>query len=193
VAICVGFRLVETLLIFASRIGTAITKPATNAYHNRHIDRTFSDSGRYQTGSKMIAPRKRKSEDEPNLSPEQLKVLAALAAGRSYVDAAKEAGISDRSVRRWRQSDPEFELALRDQIQAVRESVAIAASVATQTAVRTLAEIVANPDHPLVLRAIQMLCDLSGPLPQPKAPTSVHDIEAEQTEAMLQSFSSREY
>jgi hypothetical protein len=141
----------------------------------------------------MIAPRKRKSEDEPNLSPEQLKVLAALAAGRSYVDAAKEAGVSDRSVRRWRQSDPEFELALRDQFHTVRESVAIAASLATQAAVKTLAEIASKPDHPQVLRAIQVLFDLSGPLPQPKAPTSVHDIEAEQTEAMLQRFSSRGY
>ena len=142
-----------------------------------------------ETESKMIARRKSKSEGELNLSPEQLKVLAALAAGRSYVEAAKEAGISDRSVRRWRQSDPEFELALRDQIQAVRESVAIAASVATQTAVRTLAEIVSKPDHPHVLRAIQMLLELCGPMPQPKAPTSLNDIDAEQITTMLQNFS----
>jgi hypothetical protein len=139
----------------------------------------------------MISPRKCNPEGESKLTPVQNTVLAALVTGSSYVDAAKEAGITDRTIRRWRESNPEFELALRDHIQAVRESIIIAASVATQSAIRTLANIAANPDHPQVLRAIQMLLNLSGPLPQIKEPTSKEEVADEQTFAPLQRFASR--
>jgi hypothetical protein len=147
----------------------------------------------------MVTARKKRSTEqdddfeEPELTAAQSKVLASLMAGRNYLEAAADGGVTDRTVRRWRENCPAFELALRQQIQDVRDAAAITASLASQTAVKTLVEIASKPDHPLVLRAIQMLCDLSGPLPQPKAPTSLNDIEAEQITAMLQSFSTRGY
>jgi hypothetical protein len=160
-------------------------------YNEAAADRTFSDMSPVQTGSKMISPRKCNADDECKLSPAQQKVLAALMAGRTYLDAAKEAGVTDRTIRRWRESSPEFELALRDQIQGVREAIAIAASMATQAAVKTLADIAANPDHPQVLRAIRMLFELCGPLPPIKAPTSKAEVADEQSLAMLQRFEVR--
>ena len=145
----------------------------------------------------MVTARKKRSSeqdddfDEPELTAAQSKVLASLMAGRNYLEAAADGGVTDRTVRRWRESCPAFELALRQQIQDIRDAAAISASLASQVAVKTLIEIASKPDHPLVLRAIQMLCELTGPLPQPKAPTSVNDIRDEQSLAMLQRFSSR--
>lgn len=141
----------------------------------------------------MISPRKSNSEGETKLTPVQNTVLAALTAGRSYVEAAKEAGISDRTIRRWRECSPEFEQALRDHMQAIRESIIISASVATQSAVKTLAAIASNEDHPQVLRAIQLLLNLSGPLPQIKAPTSIAEVADEQLFATTQRFAARGY
>lgn len=147
----------------------------------------------------MVMQRKKRSTEqedcfeEPELTAVQSKVLASLIAGRNYSEAAADGGVTDRTVRRWRESVPAFELALREQIQNVRDSAAIAASLASQTVVKTLVEIASNPDHPLVLRAIQMLCELSGPLPKQMAPTSLNDIQDEQQLEMLRRFSSRGY
>lgn len=145
----------------------------------------------------MVTARKKRSSeqddhfDKPELTASQSKVLASLMAGRNYLEAAADGGVTDRTVRRWRESCPAFELSLRQQIQNVRDSAAITASLASQTVVKTLVEIASKPDHPLVLRAIQMLFDLSGPLPQPKAPTSLNDIDTEQITTMVKNFSTR--
>lgn len=154
-------------------------------------------TGHFRTSIAMVTARKKRSTeqdddfDEPELTAAQSKVLASLIAGRNYLEAAADGGVTDRTVRRWRESCPAFELALREQIQNVRDAASITASLASQTAVKTLVEIASKPDHPLVLRAIQMLFDLSGPLPQQKAPTSVNDIEEEHIQAMLKRISSR--
>jgi hypothetical protein len=156
-------------------------------------------TGHFRTSIAMVMERKKRSNmlencsEEPVLSATQSKALASLMAGRNYLEAAADAGVSDRSIRRWRESCPAFELALRQQIQEVRDSAAISASLASQTVVKTLVEIASTPDHPLVLRAIQLLSDLSGPLTQPKSPTSVNDIEDEMRLAMVQRLSSRGY
>jgi hypothetical protein len=131
--------------------------------------------------------------EEPELTAAQSKVLASLIAGRNYLEAAADGGVTDRTVRRWRESSPAFEMALREQIQNVRDSAAIAASLASQTVVKTLVEIASKPDHPLVLRAIQMLFELNGPLPKLKAPTSVNHIKDEQTFAVLEKLSTHRY
>ena len=131
------------------------------------------------------------AETEQQLSPVQQKVISALIAGRTYLEAAAEAGVTDRTIRRWREKDAAFELALRQQVQDAREGAVMAASVATQTAVKTLLCIAANPDHPNVLRAIQMLINMAGPLPDLKAPTSYQEVADEQSFAFLQRYESR--
>lgn len=119
--------------------------------------------------------------DDAKLSPAQEKVLTALTAGRSYVEAATEAEVSDRTIRRWRQDSPAFEHELRARIQDIRDAAAITASAAINRAIKTLAEIAADPAHPHVLRAIQMICDLAGPLQQVKEATTVKDVKDEQS------------
>lgn len=133
----------------------------------------------------MGSPRGTESTDEPKLTAVQQAVIAALMLGKTYVEAAQEAGVTDRTIRRWRESSPEFELALRSQIQAVRESASVVAATAAQTAMRTLASIAATPGHPHVLRAISMILKMNGPLPEIKAPTNLQNVSDEQLYAHM--------
>lgn len=129
--------------------------------------------------------------EDMQLSPVQQKAITSLMLGKTYLEAAADAGVTDRTIRRWRENSPAFELALRTQIQSVKESASISACVAVQTAVKTLAEIVATPSHPQVIPAIRLILGLSGPLQPIKAPTSVNDVQDEQSIGMLQRFSTR--
>ena len=128
-------------------------------------------------------------DEEAKLSPVQQKALASLMAGRTYVEAARDAGVTDRTIRRWRECCPAFESALRTQIHAVRESACLLASIALQTAVRTLTEIAATPSHPQVIRAIQMIFALNGPFKPDSRPCSIAEVSAEQLLADLERFS----
>ncbi len=130
-------------------------------------------------------------DEEAKLSPVQQKVLASIMAGRTYVEAASDSGVTDRTVRRWRESCPVFESALRSQIHAVRESASLLASVALQTAVKTLTEIAATPSHPQVIRAIQLIFDLNGPLQPVSHPSSIAQVSAEQSLADLERYAAR--
>jgi hypothetical protein len=98
------------------------------------------------------------------LSPVQQRVLASIIAGRSYVEAASDAGITDRTIRRWRESCPDFEHALRSQVHSVRESATVQVTLALQTAIKSLIEIASNSTHPQAIKAIKMIVDLNGPL-----------------------------
>lgn len=133
----------------------------------------------------MVSPQLNETSQEPKLSGAQQKVISALMLGKTYVEAAQDTGVTDRTIRRWREGCPAFELALRSQIQAAKESAAVLAVTAAQTALKTLASIAATPEHPHVLRAIQMLLKLNGPLPTFKEPTSVDDVSQEQVFARI--------
>jgi len=130
-------------------------------------------------------------ESDSRVSPVQQSVIAALLDGKTFVEAAAIAGVTDRTIRRWRENDPVFEAALRSQIHAVRESVTVQASVAMQTAMGTLTQIAANPDHPQALRAIQMIFDLGGNLPPIGTPGTVDEISEEQIMQKVQRCAAR--
>ena len=126
-------------------------------------------------------------DQEAKLSPVQQKVLASIMAGRTYIEAASDAGVTDRTIR-WRESCPVFESCLRSRIHAARESAGLQASVALQAAVKTLVEIASTSSHPQVMRAIQMILDLNGPLPAVSHSCSVIEVSQEQTFAELQRY-----
>ena len=125
-------------------------------------------------------------DDEPQLSPVQQRVLSAIMAGRTYVEAASEAGITDRTIRRWRESCPAFEHALRSQIQAIRDSSAVGATIAIQSAIKTLASIASDPGHPQALKAIKMILDLHGPLQPVSKSAGIDQVSQELTFAKFQ-------
>ena len=127
-------------------------------------------------------------DQEAKLSPVQQKVLASIMAGNTFIDAARDAGVTDRTIRRWRESCPVFESCLRSRIHAARESAGLQASVALQAAVKTLVEIASTSSHPQVMRAIQMILDLNGPLPAVSHSCSVIQVSQEQTLAELQRY-----
>ena len=127
-------------------------------------------------------------DQEAKLSPVQQKVLASIMAGNTFIDAARDAGVTDRTIRRWRESCPVFESCLRSRIHAARESAGLQASVALQAAVKTLVEIASTSSHPQVMRAIQMILDLNGPLPAVSHLYGVTQVSQEQTLADLQRY-----
>lgn len=129
--------------------------------------------------------------DESELTAVQQRVLASLLLGKSYSEAAKDAGINERTIRRWRQTSPEFEHALRSRIQSVRDDCAIQAAASLAIALKSLMEIVKTPNHPQAIRAIQMVLDLNGPLPPVRDSTGTDQIRADQEFAVLQRFEPR--
>jgi len=130
-------------------------------------------------------------DEEARLSPVQQKVLTSIMAGRTYVEAASDADVSDRTIRRWRESCPVFESALRSQVQAVRESASLLATVALQTAIKTLTDIAATPSHPQVVRAIQLIFELNGPFQPVSRPSGVAEVSAEQSLLQFERFAAR--
>jgi hypothetical protein len=127
-------------------------------------------------------------DQEAKLSPVQQKVLASIMAGNTFIDAARDAGVTDRTIRRWRESCPVFESCLRSRIYSARESAGLQASVALQAAVKTLVEIASTSSHPQVMRAIQMILDLNGPLPAVSHSFGVTQVSQEQSLAELQRY-----
>ncbi len=132
-------------------------------------------------------------EPEPELTPVQQTVISALVAGKTYLEAAADAGISARTIRRWRSHCPGFELTLRSQMHDVKESAVLAATSALQNAIKTLTEIVGNASHPQVIPAIRMIMGLAGTLPELKPPTSLYDIDQEQLDARVRRLSTRSF
>lgn len=130
-------------------------------------------------------------DSDSRLSPVQQAVISALLNGKTYGEAAAGAGITDRTIRRWRENDPVFEASLRSQVHAIRESLTVQATVALQTAMSTLTQIAANPDHPHALRAIQMIFDIGGNLPPIGTPGTVDEISDEQTMRRVQRCAAR--
>lgn len=93
------------------------------------------------------------------LTAKQLKVIANLAGGSTVDRAAADAGVTSRTVRRWRNDDWRFVKALLEQQNAVRQQVTDDLLQASLAAVRTLASIASDISHPQSLRAAQLILD----------------------------------
>jgi hypothetical protein len=74
------------------------------------------------------------------LSPSQLIAVAALLAGKTQVQAAKLAGVDDRTIRLWLQKS-EFRLALREGRDALLREMTTALHARARAAVDTLSEV----------------------------------------------------
>jgi hypothetical protein len=105
---------------------------------------------------------------EASLSPAQSVALAALVRGASATDAARSAGVSPGTVRRWLRSDPTFNAALNAAL-AEREARPRAALAALgQKAVDRLREALDGYGEPTELRAaveVIKLLKLNEPAP----------------------------
>jgi hypothetical protein len=88
------------------------------------------------------------------------KMIAALAAGKTQKEAAQEAGMSERSVRR-RMDDPNFRRRVNEACLAMYNTAIGKASAQSDQAVTTLVEILTDGDREANrLRAAQLLLGL---------------------------------
>ena len=120
------------------------------------------------------------ADDAPQLTLVQERVLASLREGKTYSEAATDAGITDRTIRRWREGCPHFESALRSQRLAIRESAEAIVASAIPRIVKSLIDIATNSEHPQVLKAAKMMIDLSGSLAPIPLQTDVTEVAKEQ-------------
>lgn len=87
-------------------------------------------------------------------------LLAALAAGHTYAEAARVAHLSDRTVRR-RMADPLFRAELDDLKRTVVQQTAASLVDASTSAVATLKTLMASRDEWVKLRSAVALLDVS--------------------------------
>lgn len=73
------------------------------------------------------------------LTPQQVTAIASLAAGATYSEAAKVAGVDRSCLYRWRHESPGFALALDETREAMREEVVHGLVSAGSKALATLA------------------------------------------------------
>lgn len=99
-------------------------------------------------------------DSDNNLTPNQVKVLASLLAGRSVEAAAKEAGVNPATVHRWL-NDPAFQAAQRDGRRLLAQQGLSLIQVATRTAVATVVELMSDKTKPpsVRLRAAQIIIE----------------------------------
>ena len=64
-------------------------------------------------------------EYQPSITPSQALAIKAILAGDSFRDAALKAGVDERTLRRWRTHDTEFEAALRHSKEDLRLDLSI--------------------------------------------------------------------
>ena len=81
------------------------------------------------------------------LTPRQRTAALALAFGASGVDAAAAAGVSDRTLRRWRDL-PDFELAIEDGTDALLADHRLGAAALVRDSVARLRDRLADPLAP---------------------------------------------
>lgn len=85
------------------------------------------------------------------LRPKQRKAIAALAGGADYTRAAAEAGVSVRTLKRWR-ADPLFMAELRDTDSEQLASTARLLNAASRNAVAVLITVLNDEKAPIGLR-----------------------------------------
>ncbi len=88
-----------------------------------------------------------------SITPSQALAIKALLAGDSFRDAALKAGVDERTLRRWRTHDTEFEAALRRSTEDLRQDLSIRIVAGAQKALETLLTIASDPTHPRALPA----------------------------------------
>lgn len=95
-----------------------------------------------------------------NLTPNQVKVLTALLAGRSVEASAKEAGVNPATVHRWL-NDPAFQAAQRDGRRVLAQQALAALQSVTRTAVAVVVELMTDKGKPasVRLRAAQIIIE----------------------------------
>lgn len=72
------------------------------------------------------------------LTAQQVKAIAAIARGAFYVDAAKEAGVDQATLWRWRTENADFAAALDEVLGSMREAAAAGLVASADVAMRRL-------------------------------------------------------
>lgn len=110
----------------------------------------------------MVTRTKRTQEEHgfsDELSASQVIALNAILAGDSFRDAALKAGVDERTLRRWRTRDVEFEISLRRSASDLNDDLGMRVAIGAQKALETILAMAADPDHP---RAFQSACYMLG-------------------------------
>lgn len=99
-----------------------------------------------------MATRTRQTEDDEDIQREltanQMTAITAIVAGDSFRDAALKAGVDERTLRRWRTHDAEFEVTLRRAVEDLREDLCMRVTTGAQKALDTVLAIAADSTHP---------------------------------------------
>lgn len=105
------------------------------------------------------------------LTPKQVKAIAAIIASPSYEQAAQKTGVTSRQMRRWRH-DPVFAAALKEAQGELIEDACRILLIAARPAAQRLLRIMASGDDGKALRAAAVL------LAEAHKWHSLNDIEA---------------
>jgi hypothetical protein len=106
----------------------------------------------------MVAGKRHSDDDnafQADLTASQVVAIQSILAGDSFRDAALNAKVDERTLRRWRSNDTEFEVALRRSHEELRRDLGLRAITGAQKALDTLLEIAGDPSHP---RAVSAAC-----------------------------------
>ena len=108
------------------------------------------------------------TETEPTLSPKKSQVIGLILEGNTQRRAAKEAGVSEETVSRWKSEDTLFASTLENYRRDLYESQAQKLLDLSGDAVNTLGELLKSEDEGIRLRASQAV--LKATMPEPPSP-----------------------
>ena len=97
-----------------------------------------------------------------DLAPNQVVAIKSILAGDSFRDAALKAGVSERTILRWRTTDQFFEATLRRSVEELREAVCMRAVIAAEKALETLVTIAGDTTDPRALQAARHLLAIAN-------------------------------
>jgi transposase-like protein len=106
--------------------------------------------------------------ENPNLTPVQIQVVAALAEGSSVTAAARKAGVHRTTVHLWKRSSGEFRTAVERARRDFSAALADELRDLSASAFQTLRGLLSNPDTPPSVRLRAALAVLEDPdFPKP--------------------------
>ena len=108
------------------------------------------------------------SKREPTLSPKKSQVISLILEGYTQRRAAKDAGVSEETVSRWKSEDTLFASTLENYRRDLYESQAQKLLDLSGKAVNTLGELLKSEDEGIRLRASQAV--LKATMPEPPSP-----------------------
>lgn len=134
---------------------------------------------------------------EPTLTPKKSQVIALILEGNTQRRAAKEAGVSEETVSRWKSEDALYASALENSRRDLFESQSQKLLDLSGKAINTLGELLKSRDEGIRLRASQAV--LKATMPEPPNPmqyTEPKDFETiftkrkrqQESEAMFADF-----